>query len=48
MHVILYIPRKNTHLLNRKGTDDSTENMPGISDGHQNIRITRIVSVKLG
>ena len=47
MYVIPYIPRKNTHLLNRKGTDDFTENMTGITDGHQDIRITRSVSVKL-
>ena len=24
------------HLLNRKGIDDSTENMSGITDDHQN------------
>ena len=29
------VPRKNTHQLNGKGTGDSTENVPGITDGHQ-------------
>ena len=28
-------PRKNTHQLNGKGIDDSTENMSGITDGHE-------------
>ena len=36
MHIITYFPRKNTHQLNGKGIDDSTENMSGITDGHQN------------
>ena len=36
--------KKNTHLLNLKKIDNSTENMSGITDGH---RITRSVIVKL-
>ena len=28
--------KKNTHLLNLKKIDNSTENMSGITDGHQN------------
>ena len=36
MHIITYIPQKNTHQLNRKGIDDTTENISGITDGHQN------------
>ena len=27
---------KNTHQLNRKGIDDTTKNISGITDGHQN------------
>ena len=26
----------STHLLNEKGIDDSTENLSGITNGHQN------------
>ena len=26
----------STHQLNEKGIDDSMENMPGITNGHQN------------
>ena len=29
------VPRKNTHQLNGKGIGESTENVPGITDGHQ-------------
>ena len=29
---------KNTHLLHRKGINDSTENISGITDGHQNYK----------
>ena len=36
MHVVSQFPRKKTHLLNKKGTDISTENMSGIMDNHQN------------
>ena len=30
------ISSKNTHRLNDKGTDDSKENISGITDDHQN------------
>ena len=30
--------KKNTHLLIRKGLDGSTENISGITDGHQNYK----------
>ena len=29
----------STHLLNEKGIDDSTENLSGITDGHQSVVI---------
>ena len=35
MLIITCFPRKNTHQLNGKGIDDSTENMSGITDGHE-------------
>ena len=35
MHTTLF-PWKNTHLLDGKGIDDSIENMPGVTNGHQN------------
>ena len=31
MHILTWF-----HQLNKKGIDDSTENMPGITDSHQN------------
>ena len=36
--VISSFPRKYTHLLHGKGNDDSTENMSGITGGHQNYK----------
>ena len=36
MHVVSQFPRKKTHLLNKKGIDNSTENMSRIMDDHEN------------
>ena len=33
---LIFSEKKDTHLLNLKKIDNSTENMSGITDGHQN------------
>ena len=43
MHVVPSFPRKNTHLLNGKGIDDSTENLSVITNYQQNYEKSEIV-----
>ena len=49
MHAIPWFTRKNTHLLNLKGTVNSTENESDMTDGHQSYeKCERKVRIVIG